>query len=429
MITSLTIIACTFILTMFNQADTLVYHSNLLASVMVLAITTAFFFDINRNAQIKQVSLQIIVAFLLRLFLVYFDTYGRSIFVLPNSGGDSDIFIRNSIVVALGGDTLRGTFCYVVGYLFKVMGVSVLYVQFLLMLCSIVSLYLATLIMNKCNVQYDTQKRVMWILALLPNSAILSSIFLRESLVTMLISFSIYFFVSWFLDGGEIKFVFSLVFIVIAMIFHSGTVAVAVGYIGTRLLYNTKTKSFRFSFANLLLVSALIVLFVVLFNNYGEYFFQKMSGVSSLEDIANTYDMGGSSYASYVGNSNNPLNVIVFTIPRMFYFIFSPLPWNWRSISDIIAFTFSSMFYLIVLVDTFRYIRLSNSERKKIVISLLIVALCTMFVFGWGVTNAGTATRHRDKMVILYGILLGLVRDGDWRFDRRNNGIRNSTSL
>ena len=42
------------------------------------------------------------------------------------------------------------------------------------------------------------------------------------------------------------------------------------------------------------------------------------------------------------------------------------------------------------------------------VIAFLIIALCTVFVFAWGVSNTGTAVRHRDKMVILYGVLLGL---------------------
>ncbi len=42
---------------------------------------------------------------------------------------------------------------------------------------------------------------------------------------------------------------------------------------------------------------------------------------------------------------------------------------------------------------------------------LLLVAACMVFVFAWGVSNTGTATRHRDKMVILFGILYGLADD------------------
>ena len=40
---------------------------------------------------------------------------------------------------------------------------------------------------------------------------------------------------------------------------------------------------------------------------------------------------------------------------------------------------------------------------------LFIVSFVTTFVFAWGVSNTGTASRHRDKMIILYGVMYSLV--------------------
>ena len=133
-----------------------------------------------------------------------------------------------------------------------------------------------------------------------------------------------------------------------------------------------------------------------------------MNNVDSLSDIGNVNTEGGSSYAAYVGDSSSVFNMMIYTIPRIVYFLLSPFPWQWRGMGDIIAFVFSSLFYFFTIKNAFVFIKKANQKNKSYVIIVFIVALCTAFVFSWGVTNTGTATRHRDKMIILYGLLYAL---------------------
>ena len=132
--------------------------------------------------------------------------------------------------------------------------------------------------------------------------------------------------------------------------------------------------------------------------------------MDSLDDIANTHDSGGSSYAAYVGNSSSPLSVLIYTIPRMVYFLFSPFPWQWRGLNDAITFFFSSMFYLSVSWRTVKALRSSDLEHKSVLIAMTIVALCAVFTFGWGVSNTGTAMRHREKLVSVFAMMLVLTQ-------------------
>ena len=134
-----------------------------------------------------------------------------------------------------------------------------------------------------------------------------------------------------------------------------------------------------------------------------------MNNIDEISDIATGNGLGGSSYARYVGNSSNPLNMIIYTPLRIVFFLFSPFPWQWRGLSDIIAFVFSSLFFLYTAWCNIRFLRSGEKKNRTLVIALTIVAVCTAFVFAWGVSNTGTACRHRDKMAIIWGFVLALT--------------------
>lgn len=379
---------------------------------MLIAIgvfSLAYFWDLGRSQRLKTVVAPLVLGYLMRLFLLLFDLYGRGIYPLPNSGADTEAFYRAGLQYALGYPTREGAFISVAGTLFSWLGNSRIFVQFLLMLCSMVALHMAERIMEELNVEDAQRSRAMYIVCLLPNFAILSSIFSRESIVTMFIAVSLACFVRWFVGHGEPWLLLACIFALCASRFHSGSMAVAVGYIIVRLLYNNRQKSFHFTWKNVIPALFFLLMFVFLFNNYADTLFGKMAGVDSLEDIANTNAAGGSSYAAYVGNSNNLFNMVIYTPLRLVFFLFSPFPWQWRGLSDIIAFCFSSVFYLWVLGRTVSYLKSVSLEKRAVITALLIVGLSTAFVFAWGVSNTGTAVRHRDKMVVLYGVLWALT--------------------
>lgn len=157
---------------------------------------------------------------------------------------------------------------------------------------------------------------------------------------------------------------------------------------------------------------AVLLIFAYLFINYADVFFGKMMNVSSIADVGSTYAGGGSSYAAYVGDSTSISNMVIFTIPRIVYFLFSPFPWQWRGPGDIIAFLFSGLFYLFSYKSAISYLR-NNKDGKNqyLVVGLIIISLASIFVFGWGCTNTGTACRHRDKLIVIFSVLWAVSRN------------------
>lgn len=384
--------------------------STFTATMLILIASIAVFADIGRSRHHWEVRRALNIGYLWRIFFLYFDVFGRGLYLLPNSGGDSDVFYSGAVRYMQAGGATRGLFPRVMGTVFRVIGPNRLFGQYLLLLCSMVTLVLIAGMMRRLKVPEKQAGRTMLLIGLLPNVAILSSIFLRESIVCMFVTLSVYFFVIWLQKDRGLQLLLSIAAALLASSFHAGTASLLVAFVAVRLLYNKRRKDFHFRFTNVFPAVVLIVVIAFLFINYADVWFGKLANVDSLDDIANTHDAGGSSYAAYVGDSSSPLSVAIYTIPRMVYFLFSPFPWQWRGLNDIITFFFSSMFYLSVSWRTIKALRSSDLEHKSVLIAMTIVALCAVFTFGWGVSNTGTAMRHREKLVSVFALMLALTQ-------------------
>ena len=391
----------------FLNARTLTTHSDYLISFLIFAFSFAYAASIS-GSKLGVAKKPLAAGYFLRIALLYFDMYGKSIYHLPNSGADSEGFWRGSVYAAR---SLRkyGGFEGFMGSIFRVIGVSRLLGQFLVVLFSVVALIYAAKILIKLQVDPVRTKKAMWIMCLLPNYAILSSIYLRESIVAMFITLSLYAYVRWIKEKREIHFIFAVALTFPGAYFHSGAIAVAVGYVISRFLYDNKKEKLRISFKGIVASGLVLLIGAWVLNNFGSVFLGKFGNLEELEDIANMSTDGGSSYAAYVGNSSSIGSMVVFTIPRIVFFLFSPMPWMIRGLSDIIAFLFSGCFYLLCMWNTLRYLRKGPKKNREIVFIIFVVAMCAVFVFAWGTANTGTACRHRDKLTLVWGVLYGLT--------------------
>src|SRR5699024_9951499 len=299
----------------------------------------------------------------------------------------------------------------------------------------------------------------------LPNFAVMNVILLRESIIIFLVTLSLYFFLKWWKKGSFIKLMIALILPIIASLFHSGSIAIVLGYIIIITFYDRRSRRFIFNYQTVISGILGIGLLFILNTLFSDLLFSKFNSIDSAADLnktAQAYTDGGSAYLQNI-ESNNPIIMILLTPIRMFYFIASPLPWDWRSFSDIFAFMFSSLFYIITIffVISFlniiniyyiilfinirfffffaylfllycrsfsvifafmfsslfyiitiffgiRSLNIKNTDYKNLNIALLIMAVVTMIFFSWGVSNSGTALRHREKFLAVYMLLLAI---------------------
>ena len=114
--------------------------------------------------------------------------------------------------------------------------------------------------------------------------------------------------------------------------------------------------------------------------------------------------------------TTNSLGQIVVFLPLfMFYFLYSPTPEMIRGVLDIITLLLNSSIYIyitIIGIKTYKKIRKNLSKREKqIVKALLFSALLTIAVFSVGTRNAGTAMRHRDKVLPFLIVIFAIIRN------------------
>src|SRR5690554_2768897 len=90
------------------------------------------------------------------------------------------------------------------------------------------------------------------------------------------------------------------------------------------------------------------------------------------------------------------------------YILFYALYMNWRGGMDIFSFVFDSFLYFITIWFIWKNWSYFNLQ-KPLIIGLIVTLIGVAFIFGIGVSNAGTAIRHRQKIIPLILVLLAVI--------------------
>lgn len=401
------IIGCTICSIFKNINIDPVNDSLIIACIFLFAI--ALNADLKSSNRLEKYSKYIMRGYCIRVLLLFFDRYGQNIYHLPNSGADSEAFYYSARAMAYGSSIQNSNgFVILFGFIFSIIGSNRLFAQFIVLLFSLVAICVTAYTIDEIDICDEKKTKAISILTLLPNFAILSSIFLRESIVTMMISLSFYFYMHYYYRRTVINILFSIALIITTMWIHSGAIGIIFGYIISLLISKTSDNENGVTIKNIIIAGVIGSVVAILYIKFGSILFTKFLGLEQISDIANVHTNGGSSYAEYVGNSESVMNMIVFTIPRIAYFLFSPFPWQWRGASDIIAFFFGGLYYFYVVYLVIKALLSRDGQQKNLVVSIMAIALCATIIFAWGVSNVGTAARHRDKLITIYTVLYAL---------------------
>ena len=124
-------------------------------------------------------------AFIARVVVMFWDLLARTIFILPNSGADSEMFYDASLAISkdlsLVGNTIGGVFSDIMGILFRFIGDQRVVGQYVNVLFGISIIFIIYKILVLLEIDKKTEYLVLITASFFPNSIIMSAILLRSN--------------------------------------------------------------------------------------------------------------------------------------------------------------------------------------------------------------------------------------------------------
>ena len=404
-----------FIIESFLLSFTLDTNYSALSDVFYLTLTFVNVFILigsagnGRYIRTQKTRNYYILGIFIRLAFFIWVQYFSDVLLLPNAGYDEYTFYYNA-VHALRVGARVDSYSTIVAAEARFVGLSLFYLRIINLYISMQSILVFSKILEVLVVSDNTYDKIMFFACCLPSFALISILLLRESLIIFLLSISLLLFLKWWKGNGFLNIILAVGFSFAASWLHSGAIVIAAGEIIVFILSKKEgfERSFYLDFKRSILIFGMMAVMLYFISVFGAVF-----GVDSVSDVYSASNVrvdGGSGYNANLIPIGGPLGIIINSPFHAIFFLGSPFPWQWRSLSDILAFSISAVFYLYVFWQTIKRIRLRDSY-SALLNAMFIIAIIGMIVFGWGVSNAGTALRHREKLLFVFLIMLALIQE------------------
>jgi hypothetical protein len=369
----------------------------LVAAVIVIWLAT-------KNSPIAR---PLLVGFVLRASLAIVDAL---IYPLPGAG---DGVGWNRVAWYWARNGIEGTFEYMTpGHPLYIWMMSVVYVVFgrSPLLIQSGNVLLGTLMIaavwrlaGQLSTDATTARRAAWLTAVFPSLVFFSSVLLREVVVSYPLVLSVLFLVRWYRERQARLAVAALAGLLVSMAFHSGGLAVLL-FAGVWLIGSWLKALFSGQFAHLgrntlALIAGLAVVALVLGSGFGQ---QKFTGLESgdlavLNERQEGFAHGRTAYLEDL-RATSTSDLIWQTPIRLTYFLFAPFPWMMETGSDAFG-VLDSLLFVTLVAWAFHNRKAVSSVPLRVLTLGVFGALAV--VFALGVSNYGTALRHRNKMLPL----------------------------
>lgn len=351
----------------------------------------------------------IFTGYFIRIFFLLWDRHLTGVLGnVPGTGPDPERFYA----AALGLRPHTWVYADFLEIIFQIFGPQRIIGQYINILLGISAVFVGMEILRKYTLNKNITMIALAIGMLLPYYMIMNVFLAREGIIAFFIITSLYFFIYWLRSDKFSPIIFTFLCILMATLFHAGSFAVLIGYMTYVVFYDRKNKKFNFKPKSIVLILIFLSLVYMADYYFGTELFRQFQRFDTIEDVLIFADVddpvGGAGYTTFINTGNTTMDFIVNTPVRMVYFLLSPMPWYWRGPQDIIAFALSSSFYGYTYFIAFRAVKAKEIENREIIIFLFIASVIATFIFGWGVRNAGTAMRHRDKFFMQHVLMLVL---------------------
>lgn len=357
--------------------------------------------------RITEITGPLLVGFVLRATLAIVDAV---VVRLPGAadgvGWDrvAALYARNGLDGALEHiGTGHDLYIWCMGVLYATFGRSALMIQSINVLLGTIVVVAVYRLSSDLGADRVASRRIAWLTAVFPSLIFFSSVLLREVAVSLPLLFSVVYLVRWYRDRSVFSAMLALMYLLISMAFHSGGLAVllfaGIWLIGTWLRAMLAGRFETLLRNSVALILGLAVVGLVLASGFGQQKFHGLEtgDISVLSERQEGFAQGRTAYLGDL-HATSTLDLLWQTPIRLVYFLFAPFPWMLETGSDAFGVIDSLLFVALVA----RVIRNRKTVAgNPLTLMTLGVFAAMAIVFAIGVSNYGTALRHRNKMLPL----------------------------
>lgn len=249
---------------------------------------------------------------------------------------------------------------------------------------------------------------IAWGAALFPQLVLHSVLFLREIPVSFCLAAAALCAVRYVKRNNLVYAVWFALWIVLGALFHSAVILALPAFLLGSMLARPRGTRGKVKYYAINLAAALVLIGVTYIINETGYGLNKFGG--SLDEALDTFEkqelrstLGGAAFPEWMrirGGLSDAWKIPI----RFVAFLFAPLiPFMVRSPGHLLGVVDSAL-YLYLFWQIYR--NWGEVRENRAVVLLLVVALALFLGYSLGVSNFGTAIRHRAKMAPIL-ILLG----------------------
>ena len=339
-------------------------------------------------------------------------------FSLPIGGGDDGLAFMQTAVEYCNGDFHRvyTKYPYILYVIFQITGINQFAAQYVNILCWSFAALLLQKTCKRLNICGMFRLLALAVFAWLPTNIWITSILYRDTIVMLLLFLSFYYLICWMQEKGWSYIALSTVAVLLATLLHGGSIVSLVPIALVVIFYSKEKQQFCITKKNMLVVISMLIVCVGLFliPQIREVLLRKIPSMENgiIEGVNNwlkaKYDYSEGAGSNYMEGRylTGYFDIIIMTIQKIYYHMFSPVPHMWRGITDAVAFFGSSApVYFIVTMLWAVSIFYKKWDAYRFV--LFVENFITIGIYAWGNVNGGTALRHREKILGLM-ILLGM---------------------
>lgn len=367
-------------------------------ALLALAGSCGVFLDLRGRARSEQWTVS--AAYALRMALIVTESLWPRYRPFYFGTSDSEKFYQVALAYYRGDfSTYFTTYPYFLNGIFHVFGPG----RFVPLLINVLCWYACWMVFRRTLSDCEEKRYYLLLLVhcFMPTGVLLTTEMLRESIMMLFMALSFCSLLRWMESGSSKHLITSLLLAVPAIALHSVSVVLWCVDVVVYLFWDEKKQKWGLSRRKAApLIAVVLLLFCVFhFKLYGyfEYFPEQIS----VHDLTwRPYDLSG--------RTNYLMDVEVTTWPQFFawtpvrciYFWLSPMVYDWSALVDAATVVFDVLPLLGLFYLSWR--RSAGTEDRRYYAGHIALLLYTL-VYAWGVTNAGTAMRHRNMLI---GLLL-----------------------